>query len=74
MQWVLGKNPRLAQSRNGIDLENESVIQRESALSTQFNAALSHTRNSSSGNTVTSVILTKIPERQLITHKDFIKL
>ncbi len=52
LQWVLNKNPGLAQSRNSIELANESIIQAKSFLSPQFDAALSHTRNSTSGNTV----------------------
>lgn len=54
LQWVLEKNPTLAQSRNRIELSNESVIQAKSILSPQFDAALSHSRYSTSGNTVAS--------------------
>ncbi|MGH1542890.1 MAG: TolC family protein [Arenicella sp.] len=48
-QWVLQKNPSLAQSRNNIELADESILQAKAALSPQFNASLSHTRYSSSG-------------------------
>jgi outer membrane protein len=54
LQWVLDKNPGLAQSRNNIELVNESIIQAKSVLSPQFDAALSHTQNSRSGFAVDS--------------------
>jgi len=52
LTWVLEKNPGLIQSRNRIDIADEAIIQARSALSSQLNAELNHTRNSGSGNNV----------------------
>lgn len=54
LQWVLDKNLVLAQSRNNIDIANESIIQAKSFSSPQFNTSLTHTRNRTNGNTVVS--------------------
>ncbi len=66
-QWVLDKNPDLAQSRNNIDLAEESIIQAESSLYPQLNASVSHTRFSNSGNTVE----TGNPDQNTLASVDF---